>query len=218
MKLSSETIEVLKNFATINQSLLFKPGTQLDTMSIQKNVLASFKTKEDFPQKFGIYDLNQFLSTVALFDDAELTFEKEWVSIGENSTKVRYWYGHESTMSSPGTKITMPESVVEFTLSQTVYDKLRDAAGVLGLSDFRIKTEDGKIIAEVIDKKSPTSNSFALEVGECDDDVVLECYFLVERLKMISGNYDVKIAKGIANFTAGELEYWIALESDSTYG
>ena len=218
MKLSSETIEVLKNFATINQSLLFKPGTQLDTMSIQKNVLASFKTKEDFPQKFGIYDLNQFLATVALFDDAELTFEKDWVSIGENSTTVRYWYGHESTMTSPSDKITMPDSVIEFELKQSVYDKLRDAAGVLGLSDFCIKVEGGKIIAEVLDKKSPTSNSFALEVGTCDDGDGITCFLLVERLKMISGDYDVKISKGIVNLTAGELEYWIALETDSTYG
>lgn len=218
MKISSKTIEVLKNFATINQSLLFKPGSEINTMSIQKNLLASYNTEEEFPQKFGIYDLNQFLSTVALFDNAELTFEKEWVSIGEGTTTVRYWYGHESTMTSPTDKIVMPTPVVEFDLAQSVYDKLRDAAGVLGLSDFCIKTENGKIIAEVLDKKSPTSNSFALEVGTCDADDDITCYFLVERLKMISGDYAVKIGQGIANFKAGELEYWVALESDSTYG
>ena len=40
MKLSDKTISVLKNFSSINQSILFKEGNKLRTISVMKNILA----------------------------------------------------------------------------------------------------------------------------------------------------------------------------------
>ena len=70
MKLSEQTIEVLQNFSTINQSLLFKSGDVLRTVSPQKTVLAEVTVPDNFESEFGIYDLGQFLSAMTLIDDA----------------------------------------------------------------------------------------------------------------------------------------------------
>ena len=83
MKLSSETISVLKNFATINQNLIIKSGSELSTMSAMNNILGKAKVKENFPQEFAIYDLNEFLAAISLFNNPELDFKKDFVVITE---------------------------------------------------------------------------------------------------------------------------------------
>ena len=77
MKLSDRTINLLKNFASINQSILFKQGNQLRTISVMKNILAEANIDEDIPQEFGVYDLSQFLNSLGLFKEPELNFTGE---------------------------------------------------------------------------------------------------------------------------------------------
>ena len=72
MKLSDKTILLLKNFSSINQSILFKQGKKLRTISVMKNILAEATIAEDIPKDFGIYDLNQFLNGLSLHQNPEL--------------------------------------------------------------------------------------------------------------------------------------------------
>ena len=75
MKLSDKTLTLLKNFSSINQSILFKEGSSLRTISVMKNILAEATIEEELPKDFGIYDLNQFLNGLNLHQNAELDFE-----------------------------------------------------------------------------------------------------------------------------------------------
>ena len=219
MKLSTKTIEILKNFATINQSILFRDGSNVDTMSVQKNLLASTIIEESFPQEFGIYDLNEFLSTLSLFDQPTLTFEKHFVTISDNEATTSYWYADKTIIIFPEKKITMPDCEVNFTLTESTLNKLMSATGTLGLSDLCIYNEDGKILAEVQDKRHSTSNTFSVVVGSYDGTADFKAYVIADRLKMMPNDYDVSISsKNISQWTSGDLTYWIALESDSTYG
>jgi hypothetical protein len=219
MQLSDKTIEVLKNFATINQSILFKEGSKIDTMSVQKNVLAQDIVEEVFPQEFGIYDLNEFLSAVSLFDKPDLTFDDNSVTISDGNSSTTYWFADKSIIVYPEKEITMPECEVKFTLTSSTFKKLLRATGTLGLNDLCIKNVDDKIVAEVQDKRNDTSNTFSVEVGDYDGDENFKFYFLTERMKMLPNDYDVEISsKNISKFTSGELTYWVALEADSTYG
>lgn len=220
MKLSENTIEVLKNFATINQSILIHPGTNLDTMSVQKNVLASTIVAEEFPIEFGIYDLNEFLAAVSLFDNPELDFDDQQVNITDGSgSSTSYWYADKSIIVYPEKKITMPDAEINFKLTSSVFKKLLRATGTLGLNDLCIKNVDDKIVAEVQDKRNSTSNTYSIEVGDYDGDENFNFYFLTERMKMLPNDYDVAISsKNISKFSCGDLVYWVALESDSTYG
>ena len=64
MKLSENTVGFLKNYATINQSLEFREGNLLRTVSPLNTILASVEISEDFPKTFPIYELNRFLGTL----------------------------------------------------------------------------------------------------------------------------------------------------------
>jgi uncharacterized protein YxjI len=219
MKLSDKTIGVLKNFATINQSILIKDGSNLDTMSVQKNVLARYKVDEKFPREFGIYDLNEFLSTVSLFDKPELEFGETSVTITDGHSTTSYWYADKSIIVYPEKEITMPDCEVNFKLTADTFTKLQRATGTLGLNDLCIRNDGDKIVAEVQDKRNDTSNTYSVEVGDHTGDSDFKFYFLTERMKMLPNDYDIEISsKNISKFTCGELVYWVALESDSTYG
>jgi len=219
MKLSENTIGVLKNFATINQSILIKDGSTIDTMSVQKNVLAQSKVEEDFPNEFGIYDLNEFLATLSLFEAPELEFGDNSVTITDGKSTTSYWYADKSIIVYPEKEITMPATEIKFTLTESNLSKLQRATGTLGLSDLCIKNVDDKIVAEVQDKRNSTSNTYSIEVGDYDGAENFNFYFLTERMKMLPNDYEVEISsKNISKFTCGDLVYWVALESDSTYG
>ena len=69
MNLSEKTFNLLKNFSTINQSILFKKGNTLRTMSVMKNILAEADIEENIPQDFAIYDLVRFLNGISLFEE-----------------------------------------------------------------------------------------------------------------------------------------------------
>ena len=49
MKLSNETVAILKNYASINQNIQFKQGNTLSTISPQKNILSKTEIGEDIP-------------------------------------------------------------------------------------------------------------------------------------------------------------------------
>lgn len=225
MKLSESTLEVLKNFASINQSILFTQGNEINTVSVQKNLLGSATVSEKFEstngEDFALYDLNEFLSVVSLFDDPEIEFGETAATItAANGSECTYWFADKEIIVYPTSKIEMPDAEVNFTLTGAVLDKLQRATGTLGVPDLVFRNSDGKIVAEALDKRSDTSNTFQVEVGTYDGDANFKFYFLNERLKMLPGDYQVEISsKKISKLTSkdGKLVYWIALEQDSTY-
>ena len=151
MKLSDRTINLLKNFASINQSILFKQGNQLRTISVMKNILAEANIDEDIPQEFGVYDLSQFLNSLGLFHEPELNFTGEsFVTVKEGKQRSKYFFADPSVIVSPPEKnITLPSVDVEFTLKSAQLDRLLKAAGVYHLTDLSV-VGDGKEIKMVV--------------------------------------------------------------------
>ena len=222
MKLNATTQEILKNFSEINTNILIKPGSELNTISTMKNILAKATINESFDSEFGIYDLNEFLSVVSSLDKPELTLQEKHLTISAEGSrsKVKYFYSDPSVIVSPTKEVKMPESDVTFSLSESNLAQLRKMAAILSSPDLAlIGTKDGDVILKVCDKKNDTSNKFEIVVGE-NATANYTFYFKVENLKMISGDYDVAVSsKSIAHFTNTKLpiEYWIALEPDSVF-
>ena len=222
MKLNATTQEILKNFSEINTNILIKPGSELNTISTMKNILAKATINESFDSEFGIYDLNEFLSVVSSLDKPELTLQEKHLTISAEGSrsKVKYFYSDPSVIVSPTKDVNMPESDVTFTLSESNLAQLRKMAAILSSPDLAlIGTKGGDVILKVCDKKNDTSNKFEIVVGE-NATANYTFYFKVENLKMISGDYDVAVSsKSIAHFTNTKLpiEYWIALEPDSVF-
>jgi len=220
MNLSSDTIIILKNFASINQSIFVKGGNTLKTMSVMKNVLAEATVEEEFPRDFAIYDLNQFLNGISLHDAPELDFSNEsYLTIREGKRRVKYFFADPSVIVSPPEKeIEIPSNDVEFQLDHSQLEKLLKASSIYQLPDLAAVGENGVISMVVRDKKNDTSNEFSVVVGETDQEFNMN--FKVENIKIVPGSYDVIISKHlIAKFQSKsrDLKYWIALEPDSTF-
>ena len=222
MKLNQTTQDILKNFSEINTNILIKPGSELNTISTMKNILAKATINESFDSEFGIYDLNEFLSVVSSLDKPELTLQEKHLTISAEGSrsKVKYFYSDPSVIVSPTKEVKMPESDVTFSLSESNLVQLQKMAAILKAPDLAlVGTKDGDVVLKVCDKKNDTSNKFDIVVGE-NATANYTFYFKVENLKMISGDYDVAVSsKSIAHFTNTKLpiEYWIALEPDSVF-
>ena len=220
MKLSEKTLTLLKNFSNINQSILFKQGSSLRTISVMKNILAEATIDEDLPTDFGIYDLGQFLNGLALHTRPELDFQNEgYVYIKEGRMRSKYFFADPKVIVTPPEKeITLPSEDVSFTLSTDQLDKLLKAAGIYQLPDLTVVGKNGVVKIQVRDRKNDTSNDFAITVGETDDS--FEFYFKVENIKILPGTYNVAVSKKLlSRFTSQNynLKYYIALEPDSTF-
>ena len=221
MKLSDNTLTILKNFAGINNSILVKQGTKLRTISVAKNILAEAEITEDFPRDFAIYDLNQFLNGLSLHNDPDLDFKEDsHLSIKEGKRRVKYFFADPNVIISPPEKeINLPSKDVCFQLDSTSLEKLVKAAAVYQLPDLSAIGEAGVIKLVVRDKKNDTSNEYAIIVGETDSEFTFN--FKVENIKIIPGAYDVVVSeKLLSQFTNSKynLKYYIALEPDSTFG
>jgi len=218
MKLTNQTINVLKNFSTINQNLVIKEGSTISTMSAMKNIVAKAKVEEDFIKEFAIYDLNEFLSALSLFGEPDLDFKDDYVVITEegSSKSLTYWYSDPSVVTSPSKDVTMPSNEVQFDFSSESLAEITKAASVIGAPDMVL--EKGKL--RVTDKKNTTANDYATELDVPDSDVDYKFWFKVENLKLLPGSYNVEVSsKNISRFSNSnvDIEYFIALEPESSY-
>jgi len=216
MKLSKETLTLFKNFAGINSNLLLKQGNKLATISAQKNVMADATVSETFPD-FGIYDLNEFLGAMSLFEDPELDFSEKYVTIKQNNMSIKYFAAEASVLTAPQKAITFPAAEIEFTMTAAMLNMIHKTASVLRASDVSIVGDGSKVTAVVGDKKNAAGNSFSEPVG--DTDKTFRVNLKVENLKMLPGDYTVSISsKKISRFKgAGDLVYYVAVEADSTF-
>ena len=221
MKLSKNTFKILENFKDINQSILFKQGNRLRTISVMKNILAEATITEELPKDFGIYDLNQFLNGLGLHQSPELDFANEGhVVIKEGRMRSKYFFADPNVIITPPEKaITLPSEDVSFELRTEQLDKLLKAAAIYQLPDLAVVGGEGVVKILVRDKKNDTSNDFSIVVGETDKEFSFN--FKVENIKILPGTYDVIVSqKLLSRFISKnhDLLYYIALEPDSTFG
>ena len=222
MKLSEHTVEVLKNFATINQNLVIKEGNTLTTMSAMKNIVARAEVEEEFPQEVAIYDLNEFLSCLSLFQSPNLEFESTFVTITEENkptTKMKYFYSDPSVVTTPSKMITMPSNEITFTLDSATLSDITKASAVISSADLVLENTNGTPSLTVKDKKNDTANSYSRGV-DTQGEGKFSFFFKVENLKLMDGKYTVQVSSKNISHMKNEstpIEYWIALEPESKY-
>ena len=216
--ISKSTIEVLKNFCSINKSIVIKPGNKVSTLSINKNILAIADVEESFDTQISIYDLGVFLGGLSLFDSPKIdTTQSNYVTVSDQrgKSKTRFFYADPDIITQPPEKeINIPSEDVKFRLEAGTLQQLQRAASVYQLPDLCLFCSDGTMNLCVTDKKNDTSNSYSVEVGESSDEF---CYcFKVENLKLLAGDYNVTISKqNVALFQGEGIKYFIALEPNA---
>ena len=221
--LSDTTLGILKNFSGINSNILIRPGNVLKTVSPMKNIMGSATIEETFDREIAIWDLNQFLGTVSLFDKPDFEFEDKFVTIyGEKGASVQYFYSAPNLITTVNKDIEMPDIAVSFELKQKQLHEIQKASSVLGVPDLCVRSNGENIEMVAIDKKVSSSNSYSIDLGEnhSSGGADFKFYFKGENLKMVSGDYTVNISeKVVSEFvnTSVDVTYYIALESDSVY-
>ena len=217
MNFDTRTLQILKNFAAINPSILFKPGNTLATISPTKTIMAKAKINQTIESQFAIYDLSRFLSTLSLFDNSELTVETGFMKIKQGSRKINYTFAEPSMIVSPPEKdIKLPDPEVEFTLSADDLQEVLKGLSVLSLPEIAVVGDGSIVSVQVLDSKNPSGDTYSVTVGETTN--TFKMIFKAENLKLLPGTYDVRISsKGLSHFNSTEVEYYIAVEASSTF-
>jgi hypothetical protein len=219
MKISTNTLNVLKNFAKINPSIIIAEGNVLKSISPSKTIIAKATVDTEFSKRFAIYNLNRFISTVSLFKDPELKFGDNSVDIREGGRSTVYVYADESTLTkakAPEKDLALPSIDASFTLKHENLKEVESAAGVLELPEIAVVGKDGKIHLMAIDSKNPSGDVYSVEIGDSVKD--FRAIFKYENIKIIPDNYEVSISsRGISHFSGSQVDYWIAVEQNSTF-
>lgn len=222
MQLSDTTLQVLKNFSTINPNIVMTKGQIIRTMSEAKNIVASAELSEELPRDVGIYDLNEFLGVINLVDQPRIRFEENNALIGDSTGRVeiKYYYSDPDILTSTSKDINMPEADVEFTLDNDTINRLRRAASALGHTQLSIASNNNVITLSIVDIENTTSNTYSIDVDGEFQSSNFNFIININNLKMLPGDYNVKLSKKlISQFTNTTLnvKYWIAMEKTSSY-
>lgn len=218
MKLEGRTLSILKNFASINPSVMFKPGDVLKTMSPNKTILAHAKLGEAVGNEFAIYDVSRFLSVLSLFEKPTLTVEERYMRIADGQQHVNYTFADPKMIVQASDKTPqVVDAEINFHLTAATLDRVQKAAGVLKMPELAVVGDGEAIYVEASDSKNPSGDNFAVRVG--DTTHRFKMVFKSENIKVIAGDYDVSISsKGISQFKGTDVDYWIVAEANSTFG
>jgi hypothetical protein len=203
--------------------VVINKGDEIKTISEAKNVLSSAKLDVQYPKTFGIYDLSEFLSVLSLVNSPRLTFEDNYVLVGDSSgrTRIKYFYSDIDILTVPSKDIVMPECEVSFSFDKETLSRVKRAASVLGHNEMSLTVVDDVLVLSVIDQNDKTSNVFSIDVDGTYNDPNFSFVFNISNLKMVEDDYRVDISsKLISHFVNDEsgIQYWVALEKSSTYG
>lgn len=218
MKFDTRTTQILKSFSTINPSIIFKPGNTISTISPTKTILAKAKVAQEFESIYGIGDLSRFLGTISLFENTTMEVTESAMIIKGNNRKITYRFTSLDVIQSPPEKeIKFPEAEVTFRLEGVEFQEVMKALAVLSLPEVAVVGDGKNIMLQAINSQNPSADNYSVVVGDTKD--TFQMIFLADNLKILPGSYDVKISsRGLSKFSNEELEYYIAVESNSTFG
>jgi len=210
MKINNKTLNILKNFATINPSIIVKPGNTLKTISSSKTILARAEVPDTFEYPFAIYNLSQFIGCISMFTDSDLDFDESSVTISDGKNKIVYHYADSSIILAPPDKdINIPSVDAEFKISATDIPSVAKALSILELTEIAIVGDGENIFIQAIDSKNASSNQYSVKVGATDK--VFKAIFKPDNLKMVPDDYIVTLSsKGLSKFAGTDATYYVA--------
>jgi hypothetical protein len=216
MQISNETIHVLKNFATINNNILIRPGNTLSTISTAKSIFAKATVAEQFPSEIAIYDLNSLLALLTLMENQNIDFGEKSLTISKDNGKFEYFYSSPSVIVAAPDKSVEIDNFFQFNLTTEEVNMIVKAAAITNSPTITVSSKDSKVVLTIGDKKNDTANTYRKTIGEFDQS--FDCHMSVENFKIVPESYTVTISKKKAfhfKNTTKNIEYFIAMEPDS---
>lgn len=221
MKLSDATLEVLGNFATINQGIVIHQGNTLKTISPGRHIYAEAPCDVSFPKQFAINDLKQLLNVIDLFSSPEIEFGDSYLVLSGQHSKSRYLCSPEKHVQGYNVekgypKLQLPDEDAKFELSEENLAAILRAGQVMQMPHIAVRGEDGiqKLVA--LNMADDTTNTYELVVGETPNE--FEMIYTRENWRFLSRTYQVTIStKGLASFKSKDVTYFVAAENPSTF-
>jgi len=215
MKVSDQTLLVLKNFAQINQGIMLRAGNTLKTMSTQRDVLAQAEIQETIPRDAGIYDLSRFLSTISLVDDPDIEFGDDKFIINSGNRTIEYTYAAENMLIAPPAdkQIELKDVAASFPLSWNELQSAIRAAGILSLDTLSIQCKDQQLKLFVEDRTNPTADKFEVQIDSDHIDEDFKVSIKVDHFKLLPSDYTISITDRFIHLSNGQHQYWIATEA-----
>ena len=218
MKLSKQTVEILKNFSTINSNIVIKPGNKISTVSSTKDILAEFESEDTFDKEVSIFNLNELLGAYDTFKEPEILLDDKFLTIKQGKQQIVYVYHDKKLLVSPTKDLTMPPTQIKLSLSNDLLSRIRKISSIFSVEDMAIVGDGKTISVKVFDKKNPTSNVFNVDLDIKTKDT-FNINFKIEKLRLFASNYDVEITSRISKWTSDSIKLvvFVAVESDSTF-
>lgn len=216
MKISKSTLDVLKNYASINTNILVREGNTLATISTGKNIFSRATVSETFDREFAIYDLNSLLSLLTLMEDTDVEFGEDSITISKDRSEFEYYYADPSIVVSAPDKTIEVDDFYSFTVTADDVNMIMKAAAIVSAPMLSVVAKDGQVTLSVGDPSTPRSNTFRNIIGETDKQ--FDCRLAIENFKIIPGDYKVTLSQKKFMFldsTSKEMKYWLALEPSS---
>lgn len=220
MKLSKQTLDLFKNFGSINSNLFIKKGNNIATISASKDIYAEATFEETFQKQAGLYNVYEFLSVIGLFNDPDFVFDDSFVTVTEGKKKIKYVYAEPDLLTYPDKKITMPSVEGTFEITADQLDDMRKASNALRAPDLVITSNGKGITLRVCDVKNTTSSAFEIQIDDASGDE-FTVYLRMEKFKFLPGGYTISLShKKVAKFDHKEIKltYFLSVEKDTTFG
>jgi gp45 sliding clamp, C terminal len=217
MKLENRTVQILKNFATINPSMLFREGNTQVTIAPQRNILARTTVAENFPKEFAIFDLSRFIGVLSLFNEPEIEYDDSRLLISQGQQKVAYTFADPSFIVAPPSKTpNVQDPEILFRLTSEHLQSTMRALGALQATHIIVEGDGENISIGVGKPSDPTGDTFKIEVGLSNHS--FKFAFKAENIKILTGDYDVQISsRNISHFKGGDVEYWIMADANHSH-
>ena len=219
MKLEARTIQVLKNFSTINPRIVIKEGNVLVTKSPSKSMLGRAVVPNTFEGQFAIYELSRFLGALSLFEDADLTIDEKHVIINNGAGKsIRYSCAEPTLIDARKVgEIKMPSIDASFVLPDNVLKETVKALGVLGLPNIVFIGDGTHVSICAMNVSEITNDVFSVVIGTTDK-VFKAVYDATDIIKILPNSYKIDISSAkISHFAAEDIDYWIGLKTESEF-
>lgn len=216
MKFTPKTVQILKNFASINSNIVIKKGDVIGTTSESYTIVSKAKTDQTFDHIIPIFDLNRFLGALSLFNDPEIQIHSSYMTIKNSEKELNYVFADPKTIRQPPDGFNLPPVVVEFTLTASVFSDIMKALSIMSLPEIAFIGDGKTISVQAIDSKNPTSDNFKItNLGETDKKFM--AIYKIENMKIIPADYKVTICDKISHLVGDNIEYWIAVEINSKF-
>jgi len=216
MKISKATLDVLKNYASINTNILVREGNTLATISTGKNIFSRTTVAETFDREFAIYDLNSLLALLTLMEDTEVEFGEGSITISKDRSQFEYYYADPSIVVAAPDKTIEVDNHYNFNLSSQDVQMVMKAAAIVSAPMLSVVSKGGQVTLSVGDPSTPRSNTFRNVIGDCDKE--FDCRLAIENFKIIPGDYEVTLSQKKFMYLKNkntDIQYWLALEPSS---